>query len=100
MVATKRRCRRETTRCTRALGIAGVGAAPARPRPEPPAARGASAAVGPRLQQPLPKTEEGQEDGDRGRFVVDLETWQDAIGRKLAYLRRKGLEPQAVPALG
>ena len=67
VVATKRRCRRETTRCTRALGIAGVGAAPARPRPEPPAARGASAAVGPRLQQPLPKTEEGQEDGDRGR---------------------------------
>ena len=40
------------------------------------------------------------EDGDRDRFVVDLEAWQDAIGRKLAYLRRKGLEPQAVPALG
>jgi len=40
------------------------------------------------------------EDGDRDRFVVDLEAWTDAIGRKIAYLRRKGLEPQAVPALG
>ena len=44
--------------------------------------------------------EHAYEDGDRGRFVADLETWQDAVGRKLAYLRRKGLEPQAVPALG
>ena len=44
--------------------------------------------------------EHAYEDGDRDRFVVDLETWQDAIRRKLAYLRRKGLEPQAVAALG
>jgi hypothetical protein len=32
------------------------------------------------------------EDGDRGRFDADLAAWRDAIGRKLVFLRRLGVE--------
>jgi len=32
------------------------------------------------------------EDGDRDRFNADLTAWRQAIERKLAYLRRLGVE--------
>ena len=34
------------------------------------------------------------EEGDRAHFEADLKAWQDAIERKLAYLRRIGIELQ------
>lgn len=40
--------------------------------------------------------EHAYEDGDRSHFEADLAAWQDAIERKVAYLRRLGVEP--VPA--
>ena len=36
--------------------------------------------------------EHAYEDGDREHFEADLKLWQDAIERKLAYLRRLGVE--------
>ena len=36
--------------------------------------------------------EHAYEDGDRSHFEVDLRAWQDAIERKLGYLRRHGVE--------
>jgi hypothetical protein len=38
------------------------------------------------------------EDGDREHFAADLEAWQAAVGRKSAFLRRMGVEPEGVPA--
>ena len=35
--------------------------------------------------------EHAYEDGDRAHFELDLATWQAAVERKLAYLRRLGL---------
>jgi hypothetical protein len=32
------------------------------------------------------------EDGDRAHFEADLDAWREAIERKLAYLRRHGVE--------
>ena len=41
--------------------------------------------------------EHAYEDGDRAHFEADLAAWQDAIDRKLTYLRRLGVElPQPV----
>jgi hypothetical protein len=36
--------------------------------------------------------EHAYEDGDRDRFNTDLTAWRQAIERKLAYLRRLGVE--------
>ncbi|HEX7166296.1 MAG TPA: hypothetical protein VF230_04875 [Acidimicrobiales bacterium] len=36
--------------------------------------------------------EHAYEDGDRANFEADLKLWEDAIERKLAYLRRLGVE--------
>ena len=36
--------------------------------------------------------EHAYEDGDRAHFDADLATWRSAIERKLAYLRRRGLD--------
>jgi hypothetical protein len=36
--------------------------------------------------------EHAYEDGDREHFELDLRAWQDAISRKLDYLRRKGVD--------
>ncbi len=41
--------------------------------------------------------EHAYEEGDRSHFEADLATWQDVLGRKLAFLRRMGIEP-ALPA--
>lgn len=38
--------------------------------------------------------EHAYEDGDRQHFETDLRAWQDAIQRKLAYLRRHGIDIQ------
>ena len=32
------------------------------------------------------------EEGDREHFEVDLQAWQEAIEKKVAYLNRKGVE--------
>ena len=34
--------------------------------------------------------EHAYEDGDRQRFVVDLEAWQRSVERRLAFLQRSG----------
>jgi hypothetical protein len=40
--------------------------------------------------------EHAYEDGDRAHFEADLKLWRDAIDRKLAYLRRHGVDlPEA-----
>ncbi|MDP8991868.1 MAG: hypothetical protein M3N31_02250 [Actinomycetota bacterium] len=41
--------------------------------------------------------EHAYEDGDRSHFEADLAAWQDAIEKRIAYLRRVGvqLEPAA-----
>ena len=39
------------------------------------------------------------EEGDREHYVADLTAWYDAVGRRQAYLRRCGVEPEATPAL-
>ena len=36
------------------------------------------------------------EEGDRERWKADLDEWQEAVSRKLAYLARLGLDPRAV----
>lgn len=36
--------------------------------------------------------EHAYEEGDRAHFEADLRMWEDAIDRKLAYLRRLGVE--------
>ena len=36
--------------------------------------------------------EHAYEEGDRSHFEVDLAAWQEAIEKKLAYLRRLGVE--------
>ena len=36
--------------------------------------------------------EHAYEDGDRAHFEADLAAWQDAIERKLSYLRRHGVD--------
>ncbi len=36
--------------------------------------------------------EHAYEEGDREHFEVDLRAWQEAIERKLSYLRRHGVE--------
>ncbi len=36
--------------------------------------------------------EHAYEDGDRAHFEADVDTWRRAIERKLAYLRRLGIE--------
>ena len=36
--------------------------------------------------------EHAYEDGDRAHFELDLQHWKTAIERKLAYLRRHGVE--------
>ncbi len=36
--------------------------------------------------------EHAYEDGDRAHFDADLTTWKAAVERKLAYLRRLGLD--------
>ncbi len=36
--------------------------------------------------------EHAYEEGDRSHFESDLRAWQDAIERKLGYLRRRGVE--------
>ena len=36
--------------------------------------------------------EHAYEDGDRSHFEADLAAWQEAIERKLSYLRRLGVE--------
>ena len=42
--------------------------------------------------------EHAYEEGDRTHFEMDLRSWQEAIGKKLAFLREMGIEmPQ--PAL-
>ena len=42
--------------------------------------------------------EHAYEDGDRAHFETDLEAWQSAIERKLAYLRRLGVSiPEPAP---
>ena len=35
--------------------------------------------------------EHAYEDGDRAHFEADLASWQEAVQRKLAYLRRLGV---------
>lgn len=35
--------------------------------------------------------EHAYEEGDRAHFELDLRAWEDAIERKLAYLRRRGV---------
>lgn len=37
--------------------------------------------------------EHAYEDGDREQFVVDLDTWQQTLQRRLAYLERTVLQP-------
>ncbi|HVL94073.1 MAG TPA: hypothetical protein VM264_12120 [Acidimicrobiales bacterium] len=44
--------------------------------------------------------EHAYEEGDRAQFDLDLSAWQDAIERKVAYLRRLGVpvcEPVRTP---
>lgn len=41
--------------------------------------------------------EHAYEDGDRAHFEADLASWQEAVGRKLAYLRRLGLIDEESP---
>lgn len=42
--------------------------------------------------------EHAYEDGDRARFEADVEAWESAIERKLAYLARLGaIAPEATP---
>ncbi len=42
--------------------------------------------------------EHAYEDGDRARFEADVEAWELAIERKLAYLARVGaIAPEATP---
>jgi hypothetical protein len=36
--------------------------------------------------------EHAYEDGDRDQFDADVAAWRDAIERRLAYLRRLGIE--------
>ena len=42
--------------------------------------------------------EHAYEDGDRAHFEADLEAWRAAIGKKLAYLQRYGIELEPAPA--
>ena len=37
--------------------------------------------------------EHAYEDGDRAHFEADLAAWRDILGRKLAFLERRGLAP-------
>lgn len=42
--------------------------------------------------------EHAYEDGDRARFEADLQAWESAIERRLAYLGRLGVRaPEAAP---
>ncbi|HET7490180.1 MAG TPA: hypothetical protein VFJ85_19810 [Acidimicrobiales bacterium] len=41
--------------------------------------------------------EHAYEEGDRAHFELDLGAWEEAIARKLAYLRRRGVDV-GVPA--
>jgi hypothetical protein len=42
--------------------------------------------------------EHAYEEGDREHFEADLAAWREALGRKLAFLDRMGIE-ELVPAL-
>ncbi len=42
--------------------------------------------------------EHAYEDGDRSRFEADLAAWQEAIEKKLAYLRRLGVQLEPAPS--
>lgn len=43
--------------------------------------------------------EHAYEEGDRAHFELDLELWEDAIARKLAFLERRGVDlTPGVPA--
>ncbi len=39
------------------------------------------------------------EDGDRARFVANLEAWQGTVRRRLAFLARCGLDLPPIPAV-
>ena len=42
--------------------------------------------------------EHAYEEGDRAHFEDDLSAWRDTLARKLAFLRRMGIDiPQAAP---
>jgi hypothetical protein len=40
--------------------------------------------------------EHAYEEGDRAHFEIDLAAWREAIERRLAYLRRIGMELPAI----
>ncbi|HEX2849324.1 MAG TPA: hypothetical protein VHN98_02170 [Acidimicrobiales bacterium] len=43
--------------------------------------------------------EHAYEEGDRAHFEADLRLWEDAISRKLAYLKRHGIDVKlSIPA--
>ena len=42
--------------------------------------------------------EHAYEDGDRSHFEADLAAWQEAIEKKLAYLRRLGVQLEPAPS--
>lgn len=39
--------------------------------------------------------EHAYEDGDRERYEADIKAWESAIERRLAYLRRRSVLPEA-----
>lgn len=44
--------------------------------------------------------EHAYEDGDRARFEADVEAWESAIARRMAYLGRLGLIAPEAAAVG
>ena len=42
--------------------------------------------------------EHAYEDGDRSHFDADLAAWKEAIEKKLAYLRRLGVDLEPAPS--
>ena len=42
--------------------------------------------------------EHAYEDGDRSHFNADLAAWKEAIEKKLAYLRRLGVDLEPAPS--
>lgn len=44
--------------------------------------------------------EHAYEDGDRARFDADLEAWENAIRRKLAYLDKLGVTTRETSSVG